>query len=29
VLEPNGKISFIKRPDGSEPSRQTDDRPVG
>ena len=29
VLEPNGKISFIKRPDDAEPSRQTDDRPVG
>ena len=29
VLEPNGKISFIKRPDGSEPSRQTDDQAVG
>jgi len=29
VLEPNGKISFIKRPDGAAPSRQTDDRPVG
>lgn len=29
VLEPNGKISFIKRPDAAEPSRQTDDRPVG
>lgn len=29
VLEPNGKISFIKRPDGAELSRQTDDRPVG
>lgn len=30
VLEPNGKISFIKREGaGSEPSRQQDDTPVG
>jgi len=29
VLEPNGKISFIKRPDGGEPSRQTDDQAAG
>lgn len=29
VLEPNGKISFIKRADGAEPSRQTDDRAAG
>lgn len=29
VLEPNGKISFIKRPDGTEPSRQTDGQAAG
>lgn len=29
VLEPNGKMSFIKRAEGAEPSRQTDDQPVG
>lgn len=28
VLEPNGKMSFIKRTDGAEPSRQADDRPI-
>ncbi len=28
VLEPNGKMSFIKRPDVAEPSRQADDRPI-
>lgn len=29
VLEPNGKMSFIKRAEGAEPSRQTDEQAAG
>ena len=29
VLEPNGKMSFIKRAEGAEPSRQTDEQAGG
>lgn len=29
VLEPNGKMSFIKRAEGAEPSRQTDEHAAG